>query len=142
MYWISALIATSSIHPALYAISVRTVGISPRTSSSTVRYLSEVASCPPHGHSPRWGTHHRVWLIYLTAVGSFVLQVWDSASSRLLADLHRSAHIASVVPKKISRRQRLILKFLILLLYHYCLGLSSKALSSKKEQSTVPPMIS
>ena len=54
----------------------------------------------PHGHSPRWGKHYRVWLISLTAVGCFVLQVWDSASSRLLADLHRGAHIASVVPKK------------------------------------------
>ena len=41
-----------------------------------------------------------VWLISLTAVGCFVLQVWDSASSRLLADFHRSTHIASVVPKK------------------------------------------
>ena len=68
MYWISALIATSSIHPALYAVSVRTVGISPRTSFPTVCYLPAV-----------------------------VLQVWDSASSRLLADFHRSAHIASVV---------------------------------------------
>ena len=68
MYRISALSATSSIHPALYAISVRTVGISPRTSSSTVCYLPAV-----------------------------VLQVWDSASSRLRADFHRSAHIASVV---------------------------------------------
>ena len=64
------------IHPALYAISVRTVGISPRTSSSTVRYLPAV-----------------------------VLQVWDSASSRLLADFHRSAHIASVAPKKGRVRQ-------------------------------------
>ena len=68
MYRISALAATSSIHPALYAISVRTVGISLRTSSSTVCYLPAV-----------------------------VLQVWDSASSRLRADFHRSAHIASVV---------------------------------------------
>ncbi|MBQ6941070.1 MAG: hypothetical protein IJN23_00730, partial [Akkermansia sp.] len=68
MYRISALAATSSIHPALYAVSVRTVGISPRTSSSTVCYLPAV-----------------------------VLQVWDSASSRLRADFHRSAHIASVV---------------------------------------------
>ena len=40
-----------------------------------------------------------VWLISLTAVGCFVLQVWDSASSRLRADFHRSAHIASVVQK-------------------------------------------
>ena len=71
MYWISALMATSSIHPALYAVSVRTVGISPRTSFSTVRYLPAV-----------------------------VLQVWDSASSRLRADFHRSTHIASVVPSK------------------------------------------
>ena len=70
MYRISALMATSSIHPALYAISVRTVGISPRTSFPTVCYLPAV-----------------------------VLQVWDSASSRLRADFHRSAHIASVVPK-------------------------------------------
>ena len=68
MYWISAHAATSSAHPALYAVSVRTVRISPRTSFSTVRYLPAV-----------------------------VLQVWDSASSRLLADFHRSAHIASVV---------------------------------------------
>ena len=29
-----------------------------------------------------------------------IFHVWDSASSRLLADFHRSAHIASVVPKK------------------------------------------
>ncbi len=71
MYRISALAATSSIHPALYAVSVRTVGISPRTSSSTVCYLPAV-----------------------------VLQVWDSASSRLRADFHRSAHIASVVQQK------------------------------------------
>ena len=71
MYRISALAATSSIHPALYAIPVRTVGISPRTSSSTVRYLPAV-----------------------------VLQVWDSASSRLRADFHRSAHIASVVQRR------------------------------------------
>ena len=71
MYQISALFATSSIHPALYAISVRTVGISPRTSFPTVCYIPAV-----------------------------VLQVWDSASSRLRADFHRSAHIASVVPKK------------------------------------------
>ena len=70
MYRISAHLATSSVHPALYAISVRTVGISPRTSFPTVRHLPAV-----------------------------VLQVWDSASSRLLADFHRSAHIASVVPK-------------------------------------------
>ena len=70
MYRISALAATSSIHPVLYAVSVRTVGISPRTSSSTVCYLPAV-----------------------------VLQVWASASSRLRADFHRSTHIASVVPK-------------------------------------------
>ena len=57
MYRISALAATSSIHPALYAVSVRTVGISPRTSSSTVCYLPAVASCPPHGHSPLQGKH-------------------------------------------------------------------------------------
>ncbi len=38
-----------------------------------------------------------VWLISLTAVGCFVLQVWDSASLRLRADFHRSAHIASVI---------------------------------------------
>ena len=50
-------------------VSVRTVGISPRTSSSTVRYLPAV-----------------------------VLQVWDSASSQLRSDFLRSAHIASVVP--------------------------------------------
>ena len=71
MYRISALAATSSIHPALYAVSVRTVGISPRTSFPTVCYLPAV-----------------------------VLQVWDSASSRLRADFHRSAHIASVVQRK------------------------------------------
>lgn len=41
----------------------------------------------------------RVWLISLTAVGCFVLQVRDSASSRHLADFHRSAHIALVVQK-------------------------------------------
>ena len=70
MYRILALFATSSVHPALYAVPVRTVGISPRTSFSTVRYLPAV-----------------------------VLQVWDSASSRLLADFHRSTHIASVVQK-------------------------------------------
>ena len=71
MYRISALCATSSVHPALYAVSVRTVGISPRTSFSTVRYLPAV-----------------------------VLQVWDSASSRLRADFHRSTRIASVVQQK------------------------------------------
>ncbi|MBQ3526781.1 MAG: hypothetical protein IJA63_10965, partial [Akkermansia sp.] len=49
------------------------VGISPRTSFSTVRYLLAV-----------------------------VLQVWDSASSRLRADFHRSAHIASVVQKALA----------------------------------------
>ena len=48
----------------------------------------------------------RVWLISLTAVGCFVLQVWDSASSRLRADFHRSAHIAPVVPKKESAPNR------------------------------------
>ena len=32
------------------------------------------------------GQKLRFWLICLTAVGSFVLQVWDSASSRLLVD--------------------------------------------------------
>ena len=47
------------------------------------------------------GQKLRFWLICLTAVGSFVLQVWDSASSRLLADFHRSTHIASVVPGKL-----------------------------------------
>ena len=67
MYRILALFATSSVHPALYAVPVRTVGISPRTSFPTVCYLPAV-----------------------------VLQVWDSASSRLRADFHRSAHIASV----------------------------------------------
>ena len=41
-----------------------------------------------------------VWLTSLTAVGYFVPQVWDSASSRLRADFHRSAHIASVVQRK------------------------------------------
>ena len=76
MYRISALLATSSIHPALYAVSVRTVGISPRTSFPTVRYLPAA-----------------------------VLQVWDSVSSRLLADFHRSAHIASVVRKQLLRGQ-------------------------------------
>ena len=35
-----------------------------------------------------------VWLVSLTAAGCFVLQVWDSASSRLRADFHRSAHIS------------------------------------------------
>ena len=100
MYRISAHLATSSIHPVSIAISVRTVGISPRTSFSTARYLPAVASCPLHGHSPLQGKHYRVWLISLTAVCCFVLQVWDSSSSRLRADFHRSAHIASVVPKK------------------------------------------
>ena len=76
MYWISAHCAASSVHPALYAVSVRTVGISPRASFPTVRYLSAAA-----------------------------LQVWDSASSRLRADFHRSAHIASVVHKKLSSFQ-------------------------------------
>ena len=70
MYRILAPFATSSVHPALYTVPVRTVGISPRTSFPTVCYLPAV-----------------------------VLQVWDSASSRLRADFHRSAHIASVVPK-------------------------------------------
>ena len=68
MYRILALLATSSVHPALYAVPVRTVGISPRTSFPTVCYRPAV-----------------------------VLQVWDSASSRLRADFHRSAHIASFV---------------------------------------------
>ena len=49
---------------------LRTVGISPRTSAPTIRYLPAV-----------------------------VLHVWDSALSRLLTDFHRSAHIASVVQK-------------------------------------------
>ena len=68
MYWIYACIAASSSQPASYTVSVRTVGISPRTSSSTVRCLPAV-----------------------------VLQVCDSASSRLFADFHRRSHIASVV---------------------------------------------
>ena len=49
---------------------------------------------------PLAGQTFHVWLISLTAVGCCVLQVWDSASSRLLADFHRSAPIASVVQKK------------------------------------------
>ena len=49
---------------------LRTVGISPRTSAPTIRYLPAV-----------------------------VLHIWDSALSRLLTDFHRSAHIASVVQK-------------------------------------------
>ena len=57
--------------------AVRTVVIPPRTSFPTVRYLPAV-----------------------------VLQVWDSASSRLFADFHRSTHIASVVPKKEPARRR------------------------------------
>ena len=68
MYWIYASIAASSSHPASYTVSVRTVGISPRTSSPTVRYLPAA-----------------------------VLQVCDSASSRLVTDFHRRSHIASVV---------------------------------------------
>jgi len=50
------------------------------------------------------GQTFHVWLISLTAVGCFVLQVWDSAPSRLLADFHRSAHIASVVQNRVRRR--------------------------------------
>lgn len=91
MYRISALHATSSIHPALYAVSVRTVGISPRTSFSTVRYLPAV-----------------------------VLQVWDSASSRLRADFHRSAHIASVVHGK--ARRTFVLRALFTLAAIYSRG--------------------
>ena len=71
IYWISALHATSSTHPALYAVSVRAVGISPRTSFPTVRCLPAA-----------------------------VLQVSDSVSSRFLRDFHPSSHIASVVPKE------------------------------------------
>ena len=91
MYRISALAATSSIHPALYAVSVRTVGISPRTSFSTVRYLPAV-----------------------------VLQVWDSASSRLFADFHRSTHIASVVHGK--ARRTFVLRALFTLAAIYSRG--------------------
>ena len=87
--------------PAPYGgiLSTRVVGIFPRTSFPTARYLPAVASGAPHVPSP-YGQKLRFWLICLTAVGSFVLQVWDSASSRLLADFHRSTHIASVVPHK------------------------------------------
>ncbi len=56
---------------------LRTVGISPRTSSPSIRYLPAV-----------------------------VLQVWDSALSQLRADFHRSAHIASVVHRSKSRSFR------------------------------------
>ncbi|MBQ9094799.1 MAG: hypothetical protein IJY53_00495, partial [Akkermansia sp.] len=61
---------------------VRTVGISPRTSFSTVRYLPAV-----------------------------VLQVWDSASSRLFADFHRSTHIASVV---LTKKRTISVRFFLL----------------------------
>ena len=91
MYWISAYFATSSVHPALYAVSVRTVGISPRTSFPTVCYLPAV-----------------------------VLQVWDSASSRLRADFHRSAHIASVVHGK--PRRTFVLRGLFTLAAIYSRG--------------------
>ncbi len=60
--------------PAPYGgiLTTRVVRIPPRISSPTARYLPAV-----------------------------VLQVWDSASSRHLADFHRSTHIASVVPGKL-----------------------------------------
>lgn len=71
MYRISALSATSSVHPALYAVPVRAVGISPRTSFPTGRCRTAA-----------------------------VLQVCVSASSRHLVDFHHSSRIASVVQSK------------------------------------------
>ena len=71
----------------------------PRTSSSTVCYLPAVASSPPRALTLS-GQTLCVWLTSLTAVGCFVPQVWDSTSSRLRADFHRNAHIASVVQWK------------------------------------------
>ena len=68
MYRISACFAASSVHLALYAVPVRAVGISPRTSFPTVRCLPAA-----------------------------VLQVCVSASSRHLVDFHHSSRIASVV---------------------------------------------
>ena len=99
MYRISALEAASSVHLASYAVPVRAVGIFPRTSSPTVRCLPAVASGAPHAPSP-YGQKLRFWLICLTAVGSFVLQVCVSASSRHLVDFHHSSRIASVAPNK------------------------------------------
>ena len=88
--------------PAPYGgiLSTRVVGIFPRTSFPTARCLPAVASGAPLAPLP-CGQKLRFWLICLTAVGSFVLQVWDSASSRLLADFHHRSRIASVVPGKL-----------------------------------------
>ncbi len=47
MYRISALLATSSVHLAIYAVSVRAVGIFPRTSFPTLRCLPAVALGAP-----------------------------------------------------------------------------------------------
>lgn len=68
MYRISACFAASSVHLALYAVPVRAVGISPRTSFPTGRCRTAA-----------------------------VLQVCVSASSRHLVDFHHSSRIASVV---------------------------------------------
>ena len=68
MYRTSTYSAILSIRPASYVVSVRAVGVSPRTSSPTGCYLPAA-----------------------------VLQVWVSASSRYLVDFHHSSHIASVV---------------------------------------------
>ena len=99
IYWISVLKASLSTHPALYAVSVRAVGISPRTSFPTVRCLPAVDSEPPHGSSPFGRVPNGTRLARLQAISGLALQVSDSASSRFLRDFHPSSHIASVVLK-------------------------------------------
>ena len=97
IYWISALFATSSTHPALYAVSVRAVGISPRTSFPTVRCLPAVDSKPSHGSSPFGRVPSGTRLVHLQVFSGLVLQGSGSVSSRFPRCFHPGSHIASAV---------------------------------------------